>query len=114
VGKITEKELLGEYKQFFEGGEWIPGSSELVDLSEADLSEISTNGVLKFVSFNESVYKKNNVTSTKTAVYAPNDFPFGLARMYSFLADESPETVHVFRDLQTAEMWLKKNIKESE
>jgi hypothetical protein len=107
IGILLDEELIDAYEKWFQGDAWSPGLNELVDLSEADLSRITTSGVTKFVAYNEKVNRNNNITSIKIAVYAPRDLHYGLARMYSILADDSPEDVHVFRDIQDAESWLK-------
>ena len=44
----------------------------------------------------------------RTAIVAPSDLAFGLARMYEFTADpaEVPVTIQVFRSVQEADQWL--------
>lgn len=99
--------MFQAYKQFFQGKEWTPGLNELVNLVDADLSEITSNGLKLLAIYADQVYIKYNIDSVKTSVYAPKDFPYGLVRMYSIMIDESPETICVFRDLRAAEAWLK-------
>ena len=42
----------------------------------------------------------------KTAVVAADDLPFGLARLYGMVSDQSSEMVHVFRSPVPALEWL--------
>jgi hypothetical protein len=106
VGIITGTESLESWKNFLQGEEWLPGLSEFTDLSEANMSEFTNDDVTRLASYIEGVYKKHNVTHAKNAIYSPNDLPFGLARMYSIYASESPELVQVFRDKEEAMQWL--------
>lgn len=41
TGKITDDDLLDSWTDFFQGGNWVPGLNELVDLSQADLTGIT-------------------------------------------------------------------------
>jgi len=79
----------------------------LVDLSQAEVSEITTDCVRRLALYVESVFRAQGISSAKTAVYAPKDLPFGLSSVYSAYASESPENVRVFRDLFEAKEWLK-------
>jgi hypothetical protein len=106
-GRISDEELLNAYKAFYTGKDWWPGQNELVDFSDADLKEITVEGMRNLAEFAESVFKAHNIPLVKTALYAPKDFPFGLSRMYEAISYESPENVRVFRDIVEAEMWLK-------
>lgn len=110
---ISVEELLHNYRDYFLGGEWIPGLNELVDMSDADMREITTEGTERIVALYESLLKTHKILSVKTAVYAPEDLPFGISRMYSMIAEisESPENVAVFRNFLEAKEWLKKNKK---
>ena len=107
-GRISDDELLNAYKSFYTGEDWRPGLNELVDFSDADLKEITIEGIRNLAKLAENVFKAHNIISVKTAVYAPKDFSFGLSRMYEAISFESPENVNVFRDILEAEMWLKK------
>ena len=41
-----------------------------------------------------------------TAIVADDDLAFGMARMYSILMEDVPNSVGVFRDLGSAKRWL--------
>jgi hypothetical protein len=104
--KISDDEFERAYKDFYQGDTWLPNLNELVDVSEADVSEVTTNALRRVAEFTKSILNRHGVEFVKLAVYAPGDLPYGLARMYSAFADESPETVRVFRDLAAAKRWL--------
>ena len=80
--------------------------SELADLSEADMSQVTTGGLAELSKFVAEDYLSLGIESVKTAVYSPDDMPFGLARVYEAWSDSSPELVMVFRDREEAIQWL--------
>jgi hypothetical protein len=112
-GRISDEELLKAYEDFYMGEYWRPNQNELVDLSNADLTEITTEGMRCLSKFAESVFKAHNILSVKTALYAPKDLLFGLSRIYEVISNGSPENVKVFRDILEAKIWLKQNKRES-
>ena len=103
---MTEDGLIRSYSALCAGDQWTPSLNELVDLTDADLHEITPDGLGKLASMFQQIFTDAGVESCKTAVYSPEDLPFGLARMYENYAAESPETVHVFRDRDAAIEWL--------
>lgn len=106
VGRLTDDDLIGPWKEFFESGEWVPGLNELADISELDGKEVSFDGIMRLARYLTSTLKDNCKSVIKVAVYSPHDLPFGLARMYEAMADESVQKVHVFRERGEAESWL--------
>ena len=107
IGQITDEELLDSWKDFFQGDEWIPGLNELADISQADLTGITSGGLDNLVSYATKIYAKHNIHSVKIGIYAPEPLQFGLARMYEAFTFENPQTVKVFRCMEEAKFWLK-------
>jgi hypothetical protein len=105
-GKITDEDIMVAYTDFYSSDCWEPGQHELSDLTEADLSETTAVGFRNFQGLCETFFRQHNVTETKSAVIASKDLAYGLARMYSLKADNSPEYVRVFRDHTDAVEWL--------
>ena len=105
-GKLSEKELLRSWDQFFENGLWKPGLKELVDLSLAHPGDITGDFIRRLAHFTNYFYAGKSINTVKVAIYAPEDIDFGLSRMYETLTDTSAEEVMVFRDRQKAELWL--------
>ncbi len=79
---------------------------ELVDLSNADLSNITADGLARLAEGLADFFEEAGVAVHRTAVYSAEDLPFGLARLYEAYTFESPETVLVFRDREEALRWL--------
>ena len=105
-GNLTDVELLDGYKNFFEGGQWKPGLNEFVDMSAAVNSEISSDAIKQLAEYCEELYKSHSIDAIKTAVYAPSDLSYGIARMYTGWSGESPESIQTFRDYEEAKGWL--------
>lgn len=108
AGEVVLTEAYQEYVKFFDGPHWKPGFDELVDLSEADMTDVKKDELIHFAQLSGSLYSERGVTSTRTAVYAPNALPFGLIRLYQAWMDETPETLAVFKDREEALRWLRR------
>ena len=107
-GAITDADLLNDWKSIFNNGDWIPDTNELADLSEADLSSLTTDGIRALADYFISMSTENNVTSMKkTAIYAPKTLNFGLARMYGVFAFESSQNIEIFYERGEAIQWLR-------
>ena len=48
---------------------------------------------------------------TITAIVADRDLIYGLSRMYEIITEHIPTKVNIFRDMEEAQNWLKKNLK---
>lgn len=104
VGTITDMEMMDVFKRFFASDEWVPGMSELADISDADLNEITSDGLLKLANMVEGIFRQHKF-SMRVAVYAPHDLGYGMARVYSVHAERF-ESHKVFRDFDEAKVWL--------
>jgi hypothetical protein len=107
-GAITDADLLNDWKSIFNSGVWRPDKNELADLSEADLSSLTTDGIKALAYyFNDLATENNNTYMKKTAIYAPKTLNFGLARMYSAFAHSSSQYIDIFREREKAIQWLR-------
>lgn len=104
-GTVTDAELLSRYQAFMHSEQWQPGMNELVDVAQGELTQLSSAGLRQLQEFTEG-FLGEQATAMRTAVYAPDDLPYGLARVYSALAETSPELISIFRDREEARLWL--------
>ena len=104
VGSITDKEMQDVFRRFFTSDEWVPGMSELADISEADLTEITSDGLNNLAGMVQEIFRQHKF-HMKVAVYAPHNLGYGMARVYSVHAEKF-ESHKVFRDLDAAKAWL--------
>ncbi len=103
-GTITDNDMLSAYERLFKHPDWDPGLRALTDLSEVDAGEVSKYGVEKLAKLNKRIFSHHEAMP-RSAIYAPADLSFRLARMY-----ESEvfgfERSAVFRCRQAAYDWL--------
>ena len=105
-GPLTDADLFRCYEGLSEMPDWRPGLHELADLRTADVAAVSAEGLRGLSRMVEGHFDGLGV-EFKTAVIAPDDLPFGLARLYEMVSDQSPETVQVFRSPSPALKWLR-------
>ncbi len=85
-GQITVPEYLEVFHAYLGCAHYRPGRPELIDTSDMldfDLDFHEMRRLLRNV--NSQSYRPN--VNTKTVVYCPNDFIFGLGHMYQQLAE---------------------------
>ena len=105
TGSVTDQEFLESYRALFESPDYDLGFGRLVDLRRTDSSTRSGEALRTIASYVKGRYA--NVTLTpKTAVVAPHDVSFGLARMYEAFSRFVPGDVVVFRSADAALAWL--------
>ena len=107
TGLVTDEELVSEIKNYIHDGLYTPGTHELVDLSQADLSGISVDGMGKIADIFSRIQGAANSEGKKVAIFAPNNAAFALAATYSLICDEKAQNVQVFSERSEAESWLK-------
>lgn len=104
VGQVTDSEMIDAYKGFIESDDWNSQLDELVDLSELNAIDITSNGLERLGSYFSFSLKKREA-SPIVSIYAPSHLSYGLSRMYTVIA-ENYATLRVFRDRQEAKAWL--------
>jgi len=80
--------------------------AELIDLSECDSVDLNSNEMVKLTGLIEDAFEK--FEKSFVAVYAPNDYVYGITSMmqnYAVLNDSSAR-VETFRDKEKALNWL--------
>ena len=102
-GNLTEQGLLNTIQSFYEDS---PTLYTLCDYSDASIDRIS----IAFVRQLYSMVQKLGFARQggKTAVVAPEDLGYGLARMFQIMSDtdDFPFETRVFRSYDEAKQWL--------
>lgn len=77
----------------------------LVSFTHVESMKLSGEEITQMVEQDQS----NVITNPQLvqAIIAPKDLPFGLSRVYSSLSDSDGWPTGVFRDRETAEVWIK-------
>jgi hypothetical protein len=104
-GAVSDQEFLDGYRTLFEDPEFDLGFNRLVDLRRTDSSSRSTSALRSFAAWVKQRYEGAQV-APKTAVVAPRDVSFGLARMYEAFTNLTPGEFVVFRSVDAALAWL--------
>jgi len=73
---------------------------ELIDLTAADLARITSDGVRRI-----AAHDPDRNANVRTAIVAPRDLEFGIARMFEVLREHRSQ-IAVFRDMDEARRWL--------
>ncbi len=83
-----------------------PGTKELVDLSGVEDVEASSQSLRSIVFYD--ITHNEKFRGHRTAIFAPEDLPFGMSRIYVALSEvsEAPPEVRVFRTIEEAREWL--------
>ncbi len=106
-GTISYRVARDAWGEFMAKDPSVLALNQLIDVSRADFTELNTGGVESFTRFMEDEYQRLGVVAEfKSAVYAPDDLPFGMSRMYGSMAVKTPERVQVFRERSEAKTWL--------
>lgn len=106
TGLLSDDELVNAYKDFFTGEKWRPGMNELVDISQADCSMITPNGLSQLALIAQEHYKNHQCINVKCAVFSCSNVPFMLARMYQQMSCEERECLYFTSILMSAKIWL--------
>lgn len=105
-GQITDEGLIPAYAAFYANNDVGSGLPELVDLSLADSSRISREGLIGLALWTERFHRQHGVSAKKTAIYAPLGSSRPAAIIYEVWARGSPEIVRIFVELDEAIYWL--------
>lgn len=104
-GIVSDEEFLASYRAFLDSPDYDLGFHRLVDLRRADSSSRSSDALRTIATYVKHRYTNVDV-APKTAVIAPRDLSFGLARMYQMFSELVPGDVVVFRSVDAALAWL--------
>lgn len=101
-GAFNDDVILPPYVALYQNPLWQPGFDEIVDMRGVDVRKVTSAGLRNFINALGQYYTH----SFRTAIVAPADLPYGLARVYQVFSAESPEEVMVFRSITKAVNWL--------
>ncbi len=107
-GTITDQDMFSAYVNYFNSDEWHHGFNEFADLSEADITQVTSDGLRKIINLVKQIFRKNNVNN-HLAIYAPEALSYGMSRMYDALSYDNPVCTKIFSDKKAAIDWLSQN-----
>lgn len=104
-GDISLAEIEQAITSFYDK---LATQNALWDLRESSVQRLSTNDVLALIKFlNRNAYVREK---GKTAVVAPKDADFGLARMGEVYAEKLTTSFRVFRSIEDAHDWIRQGL----
>lgn len=103
-GAVSADEFSRAIEEFYEKG---PVTNKvLFDLTDSFLDQLRSEEILGISRKSRHIPEQR--VGGKTAIVAPSDLAFGLARMYEFSSDPAdiPFVIKVFRTMEEARKWL--------
>ncbi|MEL7519734.1 MAG: hypothetical protein AAFN48_12360 [Pseudomonadota bacterium] len=106
-GRLTDKDLFEAQDQFERRVAWTEGASELIDLSDADLSDVSMKVMPELAERFRAYFEDAGIAHARVAICGPSDLQFGTGRVFEVWASRNDvPTVAIFRDREAANRWL--------
>ena len=111
-GVVTENEYLDSYKKHLsqDREKYQKYRYSLNDWTAATNVEVSSDAISQIAGLCKSSAKIN--PDCIVAHVADKDIAFGLCRMWEFLSDETNWEIMVFRNIEDAEGWIRKKLKD--
>ena len=106
-GRLTDRDLLEAQDQFERRVAWTEGASEIIDLTDADLSGVSMKVMPQLADRFQAYFERAGVEHARIAICGPSDLQFGTGRVFEVWASRNDvPTVGIFRDRESAHRWL--------
>ncbi len=106
-GRLTDQDLLDAQDKFESRVTWTNGAAELIDLTDADLSGVSSKLMRELAERFRTYFEDANVKHARVAIFGPSDLQFGLGRVFHAWASRNDvPTIGIFRDRESASLWL--------
>ena len=104
TGVLTDDELVAHKQNLLRDPAFKPGMVELSDVRGVERLEVTPEGIRRFVVQDSA--DADRLRCFKLAIVASQDVVFGMARMYEMSTGANSLSVNVFRDMDTARVWL--------
>lgn len=104
TGPVSEAEMYDALTKLYKQE---PTMHLLWDMSKAEVGHVTTDTLRRFV--RKAAQMGERRQGGRTAIIAPQDLQYGLARMSEFFAEmeSAPYNLRVFRSKEEALQWLK-------
>ena len=102
-GTLQESELLRDYMGIYNHSQWHPGYNEIIDLRDADLSQLSNDALNHLSGLTASCLGGNQI---KLAIIAPSELSTDIARLYQAFTHIPNESTYLCHHLDEALQWL--------
>ncbi len=108
-GVLQVEKLLKACDNALEDPQYQKGMGRIWDVTDADLSQITTEQVAEVTSYLSA--RSDDVNYVRVAVVANSPLGFGLARVFATVSEQTAKNeVMPFRTIQEAEAWVSEGI----
>ena len=104
TGELSVDEIETALEKRFGDSAYRPGMKVLWDCRNASVASIEASALGALIAFN--VRRAATRGNGKSAIVASKDADYGVCRMFQTLADHLPWSIAVFRDRESATLWL--------
>jgi hypothetical protein len=104
TGVLTLTDNLDAFQALLADPRFKAGFSQLCDYRDVTDAHLGGSEMREIVAAEQG--SLDLLTGARIALVAPEDFSFGLGRMWEILADRMPFETYVFRSLGEATAWL--------
>jgi predicted amino acid dehydrogenase len=84
---------------------FIKGMNAIWDLTQADVSNISTHDIMDLIKHIQKGFDKRG-TDFKVAIVAPGDLSYGVSKIFEGHGTELPVSIRVMRNRKEADVWI--------
>lgn len=105
VGIDSDEEFLAFYRSLYEDERFHPTMDHLIDLRQVNSVQRSPDAMQELARYAQGQLR-GRLQQPRVAVVAPDDLPFGLARMCEMFGENVPWEFRVFREINAARDWL--------
>ena len=110
-GTVTGSEIVAEHEEIYNAENIIRQRYQIIDRTNCTKYVVSDAEVQKIAEIDKQASKTN--PNIIIAIVAPTDLQFGISRAWQAYVAESKFSTKIFRERESAEKWVKEEIKET-
>lgn len=105
VGELTLDDVTQAFTDSLSRPDFKENMHVIWDITEGDLKKLSANHLITIVE-----HIRNNINSRgatyKISIVAPEDFNFGISRMFEAYGNDLPVSINIHRNINEAFDWI--------
>jgi len=106
IGSVADDDLIGAWKEVYDGDEWVPGMPELIDLSAFEESKITLQGFKRLSEYCCDVIRREGLDTIIVSVYIPDQRFRNLMLSYRIVNKQAPLYIKLFNHIEDAKTFL--------
>jgi hypothetical protein len=105
LGKLNTADIKMVTNDTLFHPDFIKGMNAIWDLTQADVSNISTHDIMDLIKHIQKGFDKRG-TDFKVAIVAPGDLSYGVSKIFEGHGTELPVSIRVMRNRKEADVWI--------